>query len=729
MNLIDELKRRNVFKVGISYVLLGWLIIQVTDTVAPALKLPDWTLTFVTWIGIIGFPVAIFFAWAYELTPSGIKPESEVDRGKSITHQTGRQLNIVVIALLVVAVGFMLWNGYGRDTSLDAAQTDANTATSMGASGSSIAVLPLTNLSSITENAFFAAGVHEEILTNLSRIEGLRVVSRTTALRYLDSKLSLRDIGRELGVRYIVEGSVRRIDNHVRITVQLIDALEDAHLWASNYDRELVDVFATQSQVAKEITNSLHLEVQPQSVGVLDEMPTQSVRAYDLYMKAVSLERSKPESESMVQRQRELLEAAVEEDPNFAEAWGLLNENLDWIARLILQYDWFGDTDEERNAALQEVRQAAQRSLDKAIALDPDNLQTLLAQASDYVLEQQSAEYSTGRRKYIDRAIELYPDSAFAWYVLAWWQRLNGDWPTATEYFQKALELDPLHARIVEGSLTHFRTLGDQEMTTRLFERLAQIAPEKGADQALGEITGEALVGDLFAAFAETADTSLFDKIAAELGNASTSYFVQSNALYFRAWLLEVQNDVDGLASLDTDGVLPGDPQIWELFIYLSALDLVMAAQRLTGRDEEARATARHIIDITRPDRVDSGYIDSIMLKRMEYPTAAARILLGQKDDLDLLKERLLRENISQAQGGVEWPLYVLSQLDLDQAVRLILDRKARHPGWYGTDVYATHHVALRHVVTHPLMQDFYVAEGKWVAFLAERVPEYAAYR
>ena len=480
MKLINELRRRNVFRVGAAYVLLGWVVIQVTDTVSPALNLPDWTLSFVTWIGIVGFPFALFFAWAYELTPDGIKREADVERADSATKATGRKLDVVLIALLAITIGLIAWDTFSdaQDEATQAgdAPSDAVVADGTQLSSESVAVLPLVNMSAATDNAFFAGGVHEEILTNLSRIEGLRVVSRTTVLRYTNSDLSVKDIGRELNARYIVEGSVRRIENHVRITVQLIDAVEDAHLWARNYDRELVDVFAIQSEVARQITNSLHLEIMPETVGALDNMPTRSVRAYDLYLKAKSIDRSEYQSESTLRRQRELLEAAVEDDPDFVEAWGFLNEVLDDIARTIIQNGWFGDTNTERGRIFEEVRSAAKRALDKAVALDPDNVETLLALGSDFVNEQEDTGYRTGRKTYIDRAIELEPDNAYAWYVLAWWHRIEGNSEPATADFLKALELDPFHARIVTGSLEHFRSMGDQEMTNRLFERLAQIA-------------------------------------------------------------------------------------------------------------------------------------------------------------------------------------------------------------------------------------------------------------
>ena len=255
MKLIDELKRRNVFRVGAAYVLLGWVVVQVTDTVSPALNLPEWTLSFVTWIGIIGFPIALFFAWAYELTPDGIKREGDVDPAESISQATGRKLDMVLIALLAITIGLIAWDTYSRTPDDGAraggAPADTGATDDTQPSADSVAVLPLVNMSAATDNAFFAGGVHEEILTNLSRIDGLRVVSRTTVLRYTNSGLSVKDIGRELDARYIVEGSVRRIADHVRITVQLIDAVNDAHLWARNYDRELVDVFAIQSEVAR----------------------------------------------------------------------------------------------------------------------------------------------------------------------------------------------------------------------------------------------------------------------------------------------------------------------------------------------------------------------------------------------------------------------------------------------------------------------------------------------
>jgi TolB-like protein len=736
MKLLDELRRRNVFRVGAAYALLGWLVIQVTDTVSPALGLPEWTLSLVTWFGIIGFPFALFFAWAFELTPDGIKRESDIERGASITDSTGRKLDLVLIGLLIVAIALIAWGAInkGPDTNILA----GGTATGDSAAGNqiqdpmSIAVLPLVNMSADSDNAFFAGGVHEEILTNLSRIEDLRVVSRTTAFRYLNSQMSLRDIGGELGVRYIVEGSVRRVNNHVRITVQLIDAAADAHLWASNYDRELTDVFAMQSEVAKEIANSLQLEIRPETVGTLSNMPTQSVKAYDLYMKALSIERGELESEDSLLRQRALLEAAVKEDPDYVEAWGFLNEVLDHSARNLLQNDWFGSTKEERNASFTEIREAAEHALTKAATLDADNIMTLLAQASDYVHEQQDPAFQVGRKTYIDRAIEIEPDNAVAWLVLGWWHRLAGDNESATSAFRKALELDPLHARNVFSALTHFRLAGDQETTTELFARLAQIAPERANDETLREISPVAKLNNLFVLFTRNADESVIQSYADELarlqarllGNAVDQVDFELEVAFQAHRLAEMRDDWKFL--LDTGSrTLPPDANDSQVIRFLWGQAMYIRVMQAAGLTDRAIQAAKRMIDF-HGDRVDQ---NSHVAERAKYPMSTAHLLLGNDDAIRELRESLLASEDDVVIGRDLGTFLTLSNLEPDDAVRRLLDRKAKYPNWFLTDWLAALHISNRAMLLRPEMQSFYVQEGKWIDYLAARIPEYAKYK
>lgn len=726
MALFDELRRRNVFRVGATYVVLGWLVVQVTETISPALNLPDWTLTFVVWVGIIGLPFVLFFAWAYEITPDGVKRESEVDRSGAATQVVASKLNVSIVVLLALAIALFAWDLFSSapdtQTSADnSALNESNTDTASQAQGS-IAVLPLHNMSAIPDNEYFVGGIHEEILTNLSRIEDLRVISRTTALRYIGSNLSLNDIGRELGVRYIVEGSVRRIKDHVRITVQLIDAATDAHLWARNYDRELVDVFATQSEVAREITRSIQLEILPDTVGSLDNMPTQSVKAYDLYVKANSIDRSEPSSESSYRRQRELLEAAVAEDPDFVEAWGRLNFVLDEIARTIVQLDWFGETEAERDAVFAETRQAAQRALDRAVALDPDNVETLLALATDFVAEQNDSEYRIERRKYIDRALEIDPENAFSWYTLGWWHHIAGHDRPAREPFLKALELDPLHAHMVGGALIYFRNVGDQEMTTLLSERLVQIAPEMGEHETLNKVTSFSRLNGIIWKLVETADTSTIDAYAQAYAEERENFVgntgYDDKLWWHEAFLLQLQNDLDRLVDL-TFGPLTENSIHNEVMHFMHASSMVLAGQKIAGLRERAEDTARRILAAA----------ETLKTVQPTFPPIlAAHATLGNEGTIRNALQKTLDSDTERGASSDPWHYISIAHLDLDLAVELLLAEKAKHPDWPGTDVIAMNHIAARHLVTHPDMQAYLVEQGKWVPYLAKRVPEYARY-
>ncbi len=727
MKLLEELKRRNVFRAGAAYIVLGWLVIQVTETVSPALKLPEWSLPFVIWVGVIGLPFVLFFAWAYEITPEGIKRETEVNRSESITHVTRRKLDVALLVLLGLAIGLIAWDLLTDSPSIDAPQAgaaaDADRGEIEGLAADSIVVLPLLNMSAIADNEFFAGGVHEEILTNLSLVDGLRVVSRTTALRYLASDLSLSDIGQELGVRYIVEGSVRRIENHVRITVQLIDAADDTHLWARNYDRELVDIFATQSEVAREISNSIQVELFPDSVGTLTDMPTRSVRAYDLFMKAVSIDRGELITEQSFQRQRDLLEAAVAEDPDFVDAWARLNFVLDEISRTIIQQGWFGDSKAERDANLAESRAAALRAIDRAVALDPDNVMTLIARGTDFVAEQEDPVYQVERRAYLDRALEIDPESAFGWYQLGWWYWNNGRRDLAEEPFRKALQLDPFHAHIVIGNHQYFAAIGDEEMTEMLSDRLIRIAPELGEYEELLSTHSASRLDSIVTLFIETADLSLIDKYAEAVDTEAENFvgimgFDDTLLVYERlVWVL--QDELDILANMAVDD-LPEDPTSSMTDQYITANALVLSAQRVIGRHDDAENTARLIISANEQLEFDrSGF---------NLPVILAHVVLGDEDELRAARDLFMSPEFMKASAFDPFFYIGYGQLDAEHAVELLLENKAAFPNWLGTDVIAMNHTAARPLLTHTDMQAFYREEGKWLEYLSARVPEYAEF-
>lgn len=323
MGIIAELRRRNVFRVGIAYVALGWVVIEVTDTVAPALGMPDWTLTVVTWFGIIGLPFALLLAWAFELTPEGIKREHEVDRSESITHSTGRKLDFAIIGLLAIALSFVVWDSYlsgPTQTTVVAAPPGASVEPEPEvkslAADPSIAVLPFVNMSSDPEQEYFSDGLSEEILNLLAKIPELKVIGRTSSFAFKGKNEDLRVIGQALDVSTVLEGSVRKSGERVRITAQLIDVADGAHIWSETYDRTMTDVFEVQDSVAAEIIGALKLHV-----GVLPErgLPTTDSVAYTAFLKARALLNNWATQESI-----DLLKGVVERDPEFAEAYELL---------------------------------------------------------------------------------------------------------------------------------------------------------------------------------------------------------------------------------------------------------------------------------------------------------------------------------------------------------------------------------------------------------------------
>ena len=292
MSLFNELKRRNVFRVAAAYVIVGWLILQVGEVLAPALLLPDWVNSLLAFFLLLGFPLAMFFAWAFELTPEGIKKEVEVDRSASITHVTGQKLNNTIIVLLLLAVGYFAWDKFLRTPApaTEVANNELSTESVTADDGvHSIAVLPLADMSPDGDNEYFSDGLTEELLNLLARIKNLQVAGRTSSFAFKGKNEDLRDIGRKLNVENILEGSVRKDEarNRVRITLQLIKVEDGFHLWSETYDRDLDDIFAIQEEVAHEVADVLRVTLLGEDEARLSQSPTTDITAYDLYLQAL----------------------------------------------------------------------------------------------------------------------------------------------------------------------------------------------------------------------------------------------------------------------------------------------------------------------------------------------------------------------------------------------------------------------------------------------------------
>ncbi|MGI9200615.1 MAG: tetratricopeptide repeat protein, partial [Woeseiaceae bacterium] len=270
--IISELRRRNVFRVAIAYVVVTWLLLQVVDILVPMLTLPEWVGRLIFLLLVVGFPIALLFAWAFEMTPDGVKLEKNVDRSTSITHVTGRKLDRAIIGVLVFALAAAIYANFQDDPeavpeAASAEQVSSDEVPEVIATPDkpSIAVLPFANRSANQEDEFFVDGMHDDLLTQLAKISGLKVISRTSVLQYRDTEKSMKVIGDELGVKALLEGGVQRAGDRIRINVQLIDASTDEHLWAETYNRELTadNIFEIQEEISLEIAGALHAALSP----------------------------------------------------------------------------------------------------------------------------------------------------------------------------------------------------------------------------------------------------------------------------------------------------------------------------------------------------------------------------------------------------------------------------------------------------------------------------------
>jgi len=266
MSLILELKRRNVFRIAVVYLVSAWLLLQLTDVLSSLLPVPDWTGSLVVLLLALGFVPVLIFVWVYELTPDGLKREKDVDRTQSMTAMTGKRINALIIVLLVLAIAIVVADRLVPESAPDTeSQTQVNQsadseivtgdATTIGEA--SIAVLPFTDLSPEQDQRYFTDGISEELLNVLAHVEGLRVASRTTSFAYRNTNLTALQLGQDLDVRYILEGSMRKDGDHIRITAQFIEAATDRHLWSENFDRNLEDIFAIQDEIASAIVDAL----------------------------------------------------------------------------------------------------------------------------------------------------------------------------------------------------------------------------------------------------------------------------------------------------------------------------------------------------------------------------------------------------------------------------------------------------------------------------------------
>ena len=533
MSLFDELKRRNVFRVGIAYAITSWLLIQVSDILLESIGAPPWVLQSMFVVLGVGFVVTLFFAWAFELTPEGVKREADVDRSQSVTHHTGQKLNHAIIAMLVLALGYFTWDKFvTQPRGVAETPTVSSTPDTAPADEThSIAVLPFVNMSEDSSNEYFSDGLAEELLNILAKIKKMRVAGRTSSFAFKGKDDDLRTIGAKLNVQSILEGSVRKDEkrNRVRITAQLVNVEDGYHLWSETYDRDLDDIFAIQEEIARKVATALKVTLLGEDEERIAAQAVTDLSAYDLYLRG--LQQVNTHSYASLNEALVTFGQAIEQDSNYlpaklklAQTWldlaftGAITraeaaEASQPILASILEDD---AANAEAHVLMAKVMWATQddnnreRELRLALDSDPRNVEALretgrfiyfnrsdVAKGLEYVQEAERIDpYSvdvlwdliafytfTGQPEsvlpYAQRIGEIQPENPNRYWGPGLAYQFSGQLATSLGFQVKATKLDPNDYELPAGIASIWLSLGDLEQA----ERWAKLADDMGADQ------------------------------------------------------------------------------------------------------------------------------------------------------------------------------------------------------------------------------------------------------
>jgi len=483
MSLFSELKRRNVFRAAIAYLALAWLLTEVAGTLFPVFGIPDWGVRFVVVVLALGFLPTLVFSWVYELTPEGLKREREVVREVSITHRTARRLDLFTIGLIVVALAFILadrvWlTPIQEDRSATPAEVLRDVAQTVGPDKAepqfppnSIAVLPFVNMSEDAGNDYFSDGISEEILNALAQVRELKVVGRTSSFAFKGQSDDLRRIGAILNVAHILEGSVRKSGNRVRITAQLIKVDDGYHLWSDSYDRELTDVFAIQDEIANGILEQLKARLLGEVESTV-AAPRTNPEVYDLYLLAKQRigERQRLSLESAAV----LLDKAIELDPEFAPAHA--QRGITW---LLLSEGIYGTIPRDR------ARRQARLRLDRALQLQPELAEGLAGLGLYY---DGLPGGGTVRIEYLEKAVAINPNLSDASLWLYFAYRDAGQWRRGLAILEERIARDPLNRLFIGNAIWVYIQMGQQEKALDLWKRINSFEPTDEPDQRPAEL-------------------------------------------------------------------------------------------------------------------------------------------------------------------------------------------------------------------------------------------------
>src|SRR6266446_5081154 len=438
----EEVKRRKVYRVAVAYIIVAGGVIQLASAAFPAWELPNWALRLVIVLLLIGFPIALILAWAFDVTPEGIRstPSAAAPR----THRRRNIIMLVATGVMASAIaGFFLLPRVSSARKID----------------KSIAVLPFENLSDDKENAYFADGIQDDVLTNLSKIGDLKVISRTSVMPYRGKASNVREIGKALGVATILEGSVRRFGNRVRVNVQLINTENDQHIWAEDYDRDLTDVFAIQTDLAQKIVGELQAKLSPAEQARIERKPTENGEAYLAFVQAHDLQCA-VEDTGKLKQSEQLYARAIELDPKFALALARYSQLQSWLFHTV--------------EPTRERRQKARTLAEQALQLQPDLPEAHLAMGLSYYYGDNNYDAAQKEFEITRRGL---PNESEVYLALAAIQRRQGKWAESTANFEKAASLNPKESWPLQNLAFNYEMLRNFDAANKTIDRGLEVDP------------------------------------------------------------------------------------------------------------------------------------------------------------------------------------------------------------------------------------------------------------
>jgi TolB-like protein/Tfp pilus assembly protein PilF len=641
-----ELERRNVYKVAVAYAVVAWLLIQAASIILPTFEAPGWTMKVLIAALAVGFPIAVVLAWAFEITPEGIVRAEDVSANVSITRRTGRKLVGITFVLAFIAAGLLLFQLFRSSK-----QPPSAPAAEQIIPAKSIAVLPFESLSSDKENSYFADGIQEEILTKLATVADLKVISRTSTAKYKSKPEDLKTVSRQLGVAHVLEGSVQRAGDRLRVNVQLIDARADTHLWAKSYDGDAKDIFAVESAVSQQVADALRAKLSPSEARVLAKSPTQNAEAYDFFLKAEysAGQALKLLTADWFERAEADYRNALERDRNFALAAARLAEN-----RLLRH--WYltplspAELDDTKNF------------VDRALALAPEMAQAHVALGTFYYWGYRQYEPA---RAALQRALELQPSSTKALQMCGAIDRRQGSWQRSLSEMAKAAELDPRDAIIPVSIAATYVTLRQWKEAKTACLRALAIDPELStAKRVLVQtlVSGE---GNLPEAKQVVANSPA----AARLSNNSSRGTV-TGVIDERIYLHVLERDFAGaLKDWETDAAEPS--QRINRLAARTAIRVLAGDSTVAAESEEARTLLETRLRERPADRIALMQLSWVYMALGRHADAlrvahdAAESLPIEKDTLAgpdfAAGEAQIQARAGQPRGAIKTLRYLLS--------------------------------------------------------------------